>query len=98
MPWVSWPLASLVGHRGVTHSLIAVAACGGLAVTIGAAVLPLVIGYLSHLLADGLTNSGVPLMYPRKDRFSLRLFDTGSASEFGFVAGVLFLLGILCRI
>lgn len=85
---VSVPLSVLVGHRGITHSLLAVIV--GIAVLAGMGVdqpmAPLVVGYLSHLAADGLTPSGVPLLWPSRRRFTLNLCSTGSLVEFGLVA------------
>jgi inner membrane protein len=90
MRLISIPLAALVGHRGITHS--------ALAVILGTAVLaisgldqpvaPLVLGYLSHLAADALTPSGVPFLWPSRRRFTLNLCRTGSAVEIGLVAAI----------
>jgi inner membrane protein len=89
IPLISHPLARLVGHRGVTHSLVA-----ALTVTLAlvmwagqgggpgvAATAPLAVGYLSHLAGDMLTPSGVPLLWPWRHNFSLKLFRTGSPVE-----------------
>lgn len=85
---VSVPLSLLVGHRGVTHSALAVAACLAVLVVMGTGWMaaPIAIGYLSHLLADGLTPSGVPLLWPSRRRFTLNLCETGSFIEIGLVA------------
>ena len=85
---ISVPLAFMVGHRGVTHSLLAV--LGGIAALVmlgfdGWAA-PLVIGYLSHLAADALTPSGVPLLWPWKQRFGIGLCPTGGLMEWLVVA------------
>ena len=81
---ISVPLALVIGHRGVTHSLIAT---GALAVVLyfyglGMIIAPLLIGYASHLAADSLTPSGVPWLWPWKRTFSLNLFRTGSFTEY----------------
>ncbi len=68
--WLSKPIARLCGHRGFTHSL--------LAVIIGVILLHInlpgdswiapdvfqgiILGYLSHIAADMLTPAGVPLL------------------------------------
>jgi inner membrane protein len=80
---VSVAIASVVGHRGVTHSLLAVLTWGACLYTWGTEelVAPLAVGYLSHLLADALTPSGVPFLWPCKRRFGLALVTTGSWSE-----------------
>lgn len=71
--WVNrsapWPKPGapchLFEHRGPTHAVIAAVLLG----IIGAAVAPwigaaLAGGYLSHLLADGLSYMGVPYLWP----------------------------------
>ena len=66
----SHAISAVVGHRGATHSLLA---CALLLLFVGAFasqygyqpfVLALGIGYALHLLADGFTRSGVPLLWP----------------------------------
>ena len=92
---VSRPLSLLLGHRGLSHSLLAV--IGGLMLAqavhpvavAGRLVEPLVVGYLSHLAADALTPAGVPLLWPLKRRFGLPLCATGGPMEMMVVAGVL---------
>lgn len=90
MRYVSVPLSMLVGHRGVTHSLIAVLACMATLVIMGTGwvAAPVAVGYLSHLVADGMTPSGVPLLWPMKRRFTLNVCRTGSVIEIGLVAVV----------
>ena len=107
LPFLSLPLSAIFGHRGITHSLLAVVGMvWGLhhALThwdlshhwrwagVGVAV-----GYLSHLLGDFATHGGVPWLWPYTQRFSLPLtFRTGSWFErmlfFAFWAGTLYLL------
>jgi len=82
------PLSNLVGalfgHRGLTHSALAVAAC---LVLLGqsdlrpAIVAPLVVGYLSHLAADLLTPKGLRLAWPLRGNYALPLCRTGSPFE-----------------
>lgn len=93
--WISIPLAAVIGHRGLTHSLLAViAGLAGLAMLgMGHLAAPLVIGYLSHLAADACTPSGVPLLWPMKKRFSLSLVETGSWQEVVLVGGVVVAVG-----
>lgn len=72
-----YPISVLInkcfGHRGFTHSFLSLTLLG-LATTFwwvenfyffGG----LFLGYLSHLLADMTTVSGVPLLYPNKKRY-----------------------------
>lgn len=73
-------LSAIFGHRGITHSLLAVIGISGLCWWALNAVnwhqgyaVPVVFGiaagYLSHLAGDWLTNSGVQLLWPVKRRF-----------------------------
>lgn len=85
VPFISIPLSALVGHRGVTHSLLAVVGmflfCAVNFESSNMAI-ALTIGYLSHLLADFLTNSGIPALWPKKQRYVLPVFKTGSFLEY----------------
>jgi inner membrane protein len=45
-------------------------------------LLPISIGYFSHLLADLLTINGIPLFFSYYPRISLRLLKTGSIIEY----------------
>jgi inner membrane protein len=86
---VSRPLAAMIGHRGVTHSLVAVFACLAFLRWQGvsrAVVDPLVVGYLSHLGADLMTTSGLRLAWPLRQRQAIGLCRTGSLGESAIVA------------
>jgi inner membrane protein len=87
---ISVPLSLVVGHRGVTHSLLAVLGCIAVLALwrTGDWAAPVAVGYLSHLAADGLTPSGVPLLWPNRRRFTLNLCQTGSIIEIGLMAVV----------
>jgi len=93
------------GHRGVTHSMLAL----GLLVALGE--LPLFPwhwlhlgfligwGYASHLVADALTKQGVPLLWPLDRRFGFPPFrllrlTTGTFTEYALVA----VLTVLCLV
>lgn len=72
-PFLSVPISKLFGHRGFTHSLMATSILG-IATAYWWVSNPLffgglLLGYLSHLLADMTTPSGVPLLYPKKKRY-----------------------------
>ena len=79
LSWLSKPIARLCGHRGFTHSLLAV--FGALTlfylkvpdswIVPADALQGMVLGYLSHILADMLTPAGVPLLWPCRWRFRL---------------------------
>ena len=90
IPFISIPLSALVGHRGVTHSLFAIAASlvgafAGIQQWGGAFapfLLGISIGYASHLFGDWASNSGIPLMWPKKQRYKSPVpFFTGCWEE-----------------
>jgi len=87
---ISVPLSLVVGHRGITHSAIAVVTGLALLMVMGMGWMaaPVVVGYLSHLLADSLTPSGVPLLWPSRRRFTLNVCQTGSIVEIGLVMAI----------
>jgi membrane-bound metal-dependent hydrolase YbcI (DUF457 family) len=68
VPFISVPLERRWGHRTVIHSLLALAGIAVLTAPLlflsRTAYCALLIGYLSHLIADCATKSGVPLFYP----------------------------------
>ncbi len=81
---VSTALASTLGHRGLTHSAVAVV--GLIAVLLQAGyrqsdVSALAVGYLSHLAADMLTPQGLRLAWPLRRIWRLPLCRTGSPAE-----------------
>ena len=86
-------LSRSLGHRGPLHSLLAVlviAVCLSLPLAFFLdpfAGLGLALGYLSHLLLDACTKSGVPLTWPDTKRVHLLppglRFTTGSVAEDG---------------
>lgn len=76
---------AFVPHRGVTHSLLAMAAVG-LAVSrlAGATVwVPFLVGYGSHLALDMLTPEGAPLLWPLKTHVRVPLGRTGGSVDWG---------------
>ncbi len=81
---LSTVLAATLGHRGVTHSALAVVAIVLLLVHFGqhrAAVSALAVGYLSHLAADMLTPRGLRLAWPLRCSWGVPLCRTGSPAE-----------------
>ena len=82
---ISIPLSMLVGHRGVTHSLLAIVALAAVLTMYGGVgggiVTALCIGYANHLVGDFVTNSGIPLFWPIKRRYGLPLARTGGIRE-----------------
>lgn len=84
LKWFSVPVARVFGHRGFTHSLLAIIVS---IILIQLKISPtefipvdvfhaMIIGYLSHLLADMLTPSGVPLLWPCRWRFRVPLLKS----------------------
>lgn len=100
---ISLPLSKLCGHRGFTHSLLAFC---GLAILWETQITPrwdisadifhaLLLGYLSHLIADILTPSGVPLLWPLKARFALPILNKKNNKKGERFISVLILIGAL---
>ncbi|WP_158782904.1 metal-dependent hydrolase [Pantoea sp. BAV 3049] len=89
LKWLSQPIARAFGHRGFTHSLLAV--IGGVVlfqlkipsewVIPADAFQGLVLGYLSHIAADMLTPAGVPLLWPCRWRFRLPLLHSQKGNQ-----------------
>lgn len=84
---ISKPLSMVLGHRGATHSLLAV--LGSLMILnvstpsspLSGMIEPITVGYLSHLAGDALTPAGIPLLWPWKRRFGLPICSTGGLLE-----------------
>jgi len=103
--FLAWPIKLVFGHRGFTHSLLALGlALAGLAAATGAGLLPVAgatafwVGYAGHLAGDGLTISGVPLFWPAEARVRAPLaFPTGGVVEHLLAAGLAALLGWVLR-
>ncbi len=69
-------------HRGITHSLFALFVLGTLTGTFYPDILlPVIIGYGSHLVLDSLTPKGVPWFWPIKKRFKMPIIRTGSIGD-----------------
>lgn len=89
---VSDIISLVVGHRGITHSLVAIALMSAWIAYMGASgslVTAIAIGYLSHLLLDAMTPAGLPLLWPQRRVFRIRTgITTGGVMEMGFMAGM----------
>ena len=84
MKLISVPVSKIFGHRGVTHSIVAVIACIAVLRWDGQTwhhTLPFVIGYASHLAADLITPAGLCLAWPMRWNFAFPLVKTGSFAE-----------------
>ncbi|MBA5724065.1 metal-dependent hydrolase [Candidatus Liberibacter sp.] len=84
LKFISIPTSKIFGHRGFTHSLIAVFMFFFLLHRNLSSIIPadfmdsMIIGYISHLLADSLTAGGVPLLWPLPWRFRLPILHSQS--------------------
>ena len=101
-PFAVW-MEGKFGHRTITHSvlgtLIFAALCAPLLLFPKTHILfsALLCGYVSHLLADASTKSGVPLAWPKRDRWVFPgneqyRIKTGSGAEL-VVLSVFLLIG-----
>ncbi|MEI4259966.1 MAG: metal-dependent hydrolase [Candidatus Dasytiphilus stammeri] len=73
LKWLSASMRVIFGHRGFTHSILALAAAVkifNLTLLLSRVIIPddvsqgMIIGYISHLIADSLTPAGIPLLWP----------------------------------
>jgi inner membrane protein len=72
-----------VSHRRFTHSLLALTIVTYLADSIHPDfTIPVLLGYLSHLLADSLTVSGVPWLWPITKSFRFAKLKTGGVPDY----------------
>lgn len=97
VPLISRSLKASVGHRGPLHSLL-----GATAVSLALTYLfghgfkvslfvPVLAGYLSHLVMDTLNPPGVPWLWPLKRRIRVPLVEPMSLLERLVVAPGMFL-------
>ena len=93
--YLTYIVLAFVGpHRGFTHSL---AGFGLFALILlmssKTVLLPALVGYSTHLAADLLTPSGVPLLYPYNKSFKIPLVRTGSILDIliGLAFGLMFI-------
>ena len=81
---VSTLVSRVLGHRGVTHSALAVVALVALLMHRGYShdiTAALAVGYLSHLAADLLTPRGLRLAWPLRRSWGWPICSAGSAAE-----------------
>ena len=70
-------------HRTVTHSFIAAGVTTLLITPVNIKIaIVWAINYLLHLLLDGTTVSGVPLLYPKKKRYGIKKIKTRGAEDY----------------
>ncbi|MCL1104516.1 metal-dependent hydrolase [Shewanella algicola] len=92
--FISLPLAGLFGHRQITHSVWPfVLTAWALSYDTWATPLAMAfgIGYFSHLLADFISDSGIPLFWPHQGRFGIKLCTSGGLLEPIIALGLLWL-------
>lgn len=67
LPFISYPIPAIFGHRGITHSLLCIA---GMAYVLSGKVIisdllnALLIGYRSHIFGGSFMHKGIPLLWP----------------------------------
>lgn len=90
LPIISHLISLIFKHRGATHSLAFAILTGALAVWYSKPLaLGLVLGHLTHLACDSLTDGGIPIFWPWKKRFGWRIIRTGGLAEWLInIAGV----------
>ena len=70
-------------HRTVTHSFLAAAATTLLISPVNIKIaIVWSINYLLHLLLDGATKTGVPLLYPKKKYYGIMRFKTRDSIDY----------------
>ena len=78
LPFISKPVERKFGHRTITHSLIAILIILTLLFTLfwqNFIFLPFSIGYISHIIIDCSTVSGVKILYPISLKSAVFPFD-----------------------
>lgn len=89
---VSVVVQLIFGHRGIFHTiLLPMALYMGLNLLLpmySAYYLPLLVGYISHLLLDVLTPEGTPLLWPLPKHISIPLAQTGGIIEKAIFLGL----------
>lgn len=87
----------LSSHRTITHSImgfLVYLAAVGLSYPNGTE--PFLAGYLSHLAADSITKSGIPLFYPiDTTKYGFKFIKTGGAVEHLILLAFFILLGFI---
>lgn len=93
---LSYPIRIVFGHRGVTHSMLAVMGLWFISYHFNSPIIFwLAFGYTMHLLGDYLTDAGIPAFYPSRRRYRFLIVgSTGGLSETVMVG----LFMILCSL
>lgn len=89
LPLISWLVNLLFGHRTFTHSLLFMLLMYLVLTLFGLPdvyIIPFVLGIASHIFLDFLTDSGVSLFYPYKNRFSSPInVKTGGITDYSLL-------------
>lgn len=95
LPFLSYPIGTIFGHRSITHSLLFAIGLSCYGLTSDTPIIFwLGFGVLMHVLGDFFTPAGVPLLWPFSKRFKFVVtFSTGGIVEPVFAWGV-FILGV----
>ncbi len=83
IPFLPHVINKIFGHRGMTHSLIAILLMFGIYLLCSNIfTLMLVLGYFLHVLEDTFSVSGIAWLLPFSDRkLAFKLYKTGGISE-----------------
>ena len=72
-----------IKHRSITHSFLAAGVTTLLISPVNIKIaIVWSINYLLHLLLDGTTVNGVPLLYPKKKRYGIKKIKTRGAEDY----------------
>jgi len=89
-------LSLFVKHRGIFHSIFMALAISYIIYLFTGYFSGFLIGYLSHLVADAMTKSGIAFLYPFSKKRVKGFIKTGFISEnlmfLGFLAGIIYTL------
>lgn len=92
---------ALSAHRKFTHSIIGLLAFSGICFSVlyfysgslKTVIIGLIIGYVTHIVTDCLSNHGIELLFPFSERhFALPVVKTGGVSELIFLILVMTLI------
>lgn len=100
--WLSTAINESVGHRTFFHSPVFLLTIVGLFLLLAPKYLwvgvSLALGGVSHLLLDMLNESGIPLFWPNKKRFSIAAIRLGGIGEMAVKGCLLLLIVFLCQV
>lgn len=94
LPVISTFTSLVFGHRGALHSLLAIVALYLVGIQYFPDwVIPIIIGYASHIIIDSFTPSKIPWLWPYKKRFGLALIRTNSIVDILTTVALVVFLG-----